>query len=147
MALTERIESDLKAALKASDRLRLSTLRLIKAALKNKEIEKGSTLNDDEVTGLLSSLAKQRKESISEFRKGGRTDLAEKEEAELRILQEYLPQELSPEELDRLIRETISEVSASSPADIGKVMKAIMPKVRGRADGRVVNEMVRAALS
>jgi uncharacterized protein YqeY len=147
MALTERIESDLKAALKASDRLRLSTLRLIKAALKNKEIEKGSTLNDDEVAGLLSSLAKQRKESISEFRKGGRTDLAEKEEAELRILQEYLPQELSPEELDRLIKETISEVSASSTADIGKVMKAIMPKVRGRADGRVVNERVRAALS
>jgi len=147
MTLSERIESDLKTALKDSDRLRLSTLRLIKAAFKNKEIEKGSTLNDDEVTGLLSSLAKQRKESIAEFRKGGRTDLAEKEEAELRIIQEYLPKELSSEELDRLIQETISEVSASTPADIGKVMKAIMPKVRGSADGKVVNEKVRAALS
>ncbi|RMG01049.1 MAG: GatB/YqeY domain-containing protein [Nitrospirae bacterium] len=147
MTLQERIESDLKTALKEKDKPRLSALRLIKAAIKNKEIEKGSPLSDEDLIALLSSLAKQRKESIEEFRRGGREDLAHKEEEELRLLKSYLPEELSKEELTRLVKETITEVGATTAADMGKVMKALMPKVRGRADGKEVSGLVREILS
>lgn len=147
MTLQERIESDLKAALKEKDKPRLSALRLIKAAIKNKEIEKGSPLSEEDLIALLSSLAKQRKESIAEFQRGGREDLVLKEEEELRLLKSYLPEELSKEELTRLVKETINEVGASTTADMGKVMKALMPKVRGRADGKEVSAIVREILS
>jgi len=146
MTLRERIEIDFKAAFKSSDKARLSSLRLIKAALKNREIEKGGELSDEEVIEVLSTLAKQQKESIVEFRKGGRTDLVRKEEAELGVIKEYLPEELPEEEIDRIINECISEVSASSIRDMGRVMKVLMPRIKGRADGKVVNAKVREIL-
>jgi hypothetical protein len=144
--LKERIDADLKAALKASDRLRVSTLRLIKSAIKNREIDKGAPLTDEETIEVLSSLAKQRKEAIEEFNKASRTDLVHKEEEELSVIKAYLPEELSEDELEKIIQDTISEVGALSLKDMGKVMKTIMPKVKGRADGRVVNQKVRELL-
>ncbi|GBE01446.1 MAG TPA: GatB/YqeY domain-containing protein [Nitrospirae bacterium] len=146
MTLRERIEIDFKAAFKSSDKARLSSLRLIKAAFKNREIEKREELSDDEVIEVLSTLAKQQKESIVEFRKGGRTDLVLKEEAELGVIKEYLPEELPEEEIDRMINECISEVSASSISDMGRIMKVLMPRIKGRADGKVVNAKVRKIL-
>ncbi len=144
--LKERIDADLKAALKASDRLRVSTLRLIKSAIKNREIDKGAPLTDEETIEVLSSLAKQRKESIEEFNKASRTDLVHKEEEELSVIKAYLPEELSEDELEKIIQDTIKEVGALSLKDMGRVMKTIMPKVKGRADGRVVNQKVRELL-
>jgi hypothetical protein len=144
--LKERIDADLKAALKASDKIRVSTLRLIKSAIKNLEIERGAPLAEEEIIGVLSSLAKQRKESIEEFKKASRVDLVEREEEELSIIKAYLPEELSEEELEKIIQETIQETGATSLKDMGKVMKTIMPKVKGRADGRVVNQKVRKLL-
>ncbi len=146
MSLTEKIDSDLKAAMKASDKLTLETLRMAKSALKYRQIEKGAPLSDDDVIAVLSTLSKQRRDSVEQFRKGGREDLAQKEEAELGILKGYMPPELSPEELDRLVLQAISESGASGPQDMGKVMRVLMPKVKG-ADGKLVGEKVRAALS
>ena len=146
MTLRERLEIYFKAAFKSSDKARLSSLRLIKAALKNREIEKREELSDDEVIEVLSTLAKQQKESIVEFRKGGRKDLVLKEEAELGVIKEYLPEELPEEEIDRMINECISEVSASSISDMGRIMKVLMPRIKGRADGKVVNAKVRKIL-
>ncbi len=146
MSLLEAIESDLKAAMKASDRLKVATLRMVKASLKNREIDKGAPLTDDDVIGVLSTLAKQRRESITEFERGGRKDLAEREREELAVIQGYLPEQLSEEEIKELVLQAIKETGASSPRDVGKVMKCLMPKVKGRADGRVVNQMVREQL-
>ncbi len=146
MSLTDKIDSDLKAAMKASDKLTLETLRMVKSALKYRQIEKGAPLSDDDVIAVLSTLSKQRRDSVEQFRKGGREDLALKEEAELKVLKGYMPPELSPEELDRLIGQAISESGASGPQDMGKVMRVLMPKVKG-ADGKLVGEKVRAALS
>ncbi|RME68731.1 MAG: GatB/YqeY domain-containing protein [Nitrospirae bacterium] len=145
--LKERIESDLKEAMKASDTLRVSTLRLIKSAIKNKEIDKGGSLGDDEVIQVLSSLVKQRRESVEMYQKAGRKDLAEKEEAEIKIIQSYMPEQLSDEEIREIIAEAIKQTGATSMKDMGKVMKTVMAKVKGRADGKKVNEMVRQALS
>jgi uncharacterized protein YqeY len=146
MSLLTRIEGDLKSAMKASDRIKVSTLRMAKASLKNREIEKGSDLTDDDVIGVLSTIAKQRRESIAEFRKAGRTDLAEAESAELAIIQTYLPEQLSEEELTEIIVKSIEQTGASSLKDLGKVMKTVIPKVKGRADGRLVNQKVRELL-
>lgn len=145
--LKERIDSDLKEAMKASDTLRVSTLRLIKSAIKNKEIEKGEPLGDEEVLQVLSSLIKQRKESVEMYRRAGREDLAEKESSEINIIQAYMPEQLSDEDIQKIITEAINETGASSMKDMGRVMKTVMAKVKGRADGRKVNEMVRQALS
>ncbi len=144
--LLERIEADLKDALKRSDRLKLSVLRMIKASIKNKEIEKGSPLSDEEIISVLTSLSKQRRESIEEFRRAGREELVEKETAELSVLQSYMPEQLSEEELNDMINSAIQESGATSVRDIGKVMKIVMPRVKGRADGKVVNQKVRAIL-
>ena len=146
MSLTEKIDCDLKAAMRASDKLTLETLRGVKSALKYRQIDKGAPLSDDDAIAVLSTLSKQRRDSIEQFRKGGREDLAQKEEAELQILKGYLPPELAPEELDRLIAQSISESGASGPQDMGKVMRILMPKAKG-ADGKLVGEKVRAALS
>ncbi len=146
MSLKERFSSELKDSLKAGDRLKLSTIRLIMASLKNREIEKRGSLSEEEIIDLLVSLSKQRKESIEEFKKGGRQDLVDKETEELKIIEFYLPQQLTPEEIKKIIGETITETGASSPKDIGKVMKVLMPKVKGRADGKLVNEMVKELL-
>lgn len=145
-ALLQALDTALKEALKARDELKTSALRLIKASLKNKEIDKRGPLTDDEITAVLSTLAKQRRESIEQFSAAGRTDLADREQRELELIQSYLPQQLSPEELDRIIGATIAEAGASSPNDMGKVMKLLMPKIKGAADGKVVNQRVKELL-
>ncbi|RMG71146.1 MAG: GatB/YqeY domain-containing protein [Nitrospirae bacterium] len=147
MTIKEKIDSDLKEALKSGDSLSVSILRLLKSAIKNKEIEKSSPLSDEDVLSVLSSQAKQLREAISEYEKAGRHELAEKERKELSVLQRYLPEQLSEEELRKLIAEVIAETGASTPRDMGKVMKTLMPRVKGRADGKVVNQMVKEMLS
>ena len=147
MPLTEKIDEDLRASMKAKDSRRVSTLRLLKAAVKNKEIDKRGPLTAEEVVSVLSSLSKRFKESIELYTGAGRMDLAQKEEAELAVLQSYMPKQLAPEELDGLISGCIAESGAKGEADIGKVMRLLMPKVKGAADGKAVNERVRALLS
>lgn len=146
MSLLQKIDDDLKTAMKASDTVKVSVLRMAKAALKNKEIDQKDALSEDDIRSVFSSLSKRSKESIEQFAKGGREDLADKERQELSVLQTYLPQELTQEELDRIIDEAIRESSAESLKDIGNVMRLVMPRVRGAADGKVVNQRVRALL-
>jgi uncharacterized protein YqeY len=146
MSLQQRLDDDLKAGMKSSDNLKTSVLRMVKAAVKNKQIEKRKELSDEEIISVISTLTKQRRESIDMFSKGAREDLAEKERQELAILQMYLPSQLSPEDLDRIIMEAINESSAEGVKDIGKIMRLIMPRVQGAADGKVVNQRVRELL-
>ncbi len=146
MSLLQKIDDDFKTALKASDTVKVSVLRMAKAALKNKEIDKKDALSEDEIRSVFSTLSKRSKESIEQFARGGREDLVEKERQELSILQTYLPQELTQEELDRIIAEAIRESSAESLKDMGNVMRLVMSRVRGAADGKVVNQRVRALL-
>lgn len=146
MSLLHKLDDDLKTAMKTSDTVKVSVLRMTKAALKNKEIEKQDTLSEDDILSVLSSLSKQRKESIEQFSKGGREDLADKERLELSVLQSYLPKELTQSELDSIINEAIRESSAENLKDIGKVMRLVMPRVRGAADGKNVNQRVRDLL-
>lgn len=142
MSLTSQIDSDLKVAMKSSNKAAISTLRLVKSALKYKQIEKGEDLTDDDVVSVLSSLVKQRRDSIEQYEKAGRDDLATVEKTEIEVIQQYLPSQLSDEEIDAVVRETIAELGASGQKDIGNVMKAVMPKVKGRADGKKVNAAV-----
>ncbi len=147
MHLTEKVNIHITTAMKAKDALRLSTLRMMKAAMMNKGVEKGRDLEDAEVLQVVSSLVKQRRDSIEQFSKAGRTDLAEKETAEIAILEEYLPPAATAEEIDAAIAAAVTETGAASPKDIGKVMKAVMPKLAGQnADGRTINESVRRKL-
>lgn len=147
MYLLEKIDSDLRTAMKSSDRVAVLTLRNIKSAVRNREIEKGGKLSDEEICSVLSTLAKQRKESMEQFSRGGRDDLVESEKAELSVLQKYLPKQIPEKELLQLIGDTIRETGATGTKDIGKVMKSVMPKVRGRADGKVVNREVSRLLA
>jgi uncharacterized protein YqeY len=142
MGFADTIGNDLKTAMKAGDKIALEVLRMLKSELKYKEIELGRDLNDEDYLSVLSSAAKRRREAITEFKKGGRDDLANKESAELDIINKYLPQQLSDTEIEKIVDEVIAEVQATTPADIGKVMKAVMPRVKGRADGRKINEIV-----
>ena len=148
MTLNEQIAADLTAAMKAKDTARLSALRMLKAAVMNKGmVEKGRDLNDAEVLQVVASLVKQRRDSIDQFAKAGRTDLVEKETGEIAILEHYLPPAVSADEIDAAVAEAIAETGASSPKDMGKVMKAVMPKLSGKnVDGRTVNEAVRRKL-
>lgn len=146
MSLLQRLDDELKAALKGADRVRLSVIRMLKAAIKNQQIEKGRELTDDEILAVVSTLAKQRRESIDQFSKGGREDLVQQERNELAILQSYLPEQLSPEELDRIILDAINESSAKDEKEIGKIMRVLMPRVKGVADGKVVNARVKELL-
>lgn len=146
MSLLRRFDDDLKEAMKAAKAIKVSTLRMVKAAVKNKQIEKGGELTDDEITAVLSSMIKQRRESFELYAKAGRKDLSDKEEEEIAILQSYLPRQLSPDEIDRLIRDAIEESSAKGPQDMGKVMRVLMPRIKGVADGKYVNERVRMLL-
>ena len=147
MSLSETVNTDITAAMKARDASRLSALRMLKAAVMNKGVEKGRDLDDAEVLQVIASLVKQRRDSIEQFSKAGRTDLVEKETAELNILQAYLPAGATPEEINAAVAEAIAETGASSPKDMGKVMKAVMPKLAGKnADGKAVNEAVRRTL-
>lgn len=147
MSLLERIDRDLKEALRAREALRLSVLRMLKNALQNKAIEKGQdTLSETEGFETVSKLIKQRRESVEAFRKGGRPELADKESREVEILKAYLPPALSEEELKTLVREAAEAVGARDLSAMGRVMKAVMPKVAGRADGQAVSRVVREQL-
>jgi uncharacterized protein len=147
MSMNDRVGADMTAAMKARDTARLSALRMLKAAVMNKGVEKGRDLDDAEVLQVIASLVKQRRDSIEQFSKAGRTDLVDKETGELNVLQAYLPAGATPEEINAAVAEAISDTGASSPKDMGKVMKAVMPKLAGKnADGKAVNEAVRRLL-
>ena len=147
MGLKEQITSDMTAAMKASDKARTSTLRMVKAALQNREIEKGDALDDDELMKLLRSLVKQRRDSVEQYEKGGRQDLVDKEKAEIEVIEGYLPQAASREEIEEAVAAAIAETGATSMKDIGKVMKATQASLAGKnADGRTVSELVKAKL-
>lgn len=147
MTFKEKIDQDMVVAAKAKDKMTLSTLRLIKTALHNREIDLKRELNDTEFLQTLSSMVKQRKDSIEQFARGGRTDLVEKEEAELKIIHAFMPEQMSEEDILREIRKAIDETGALSVKDMGKVMKVLMPKLTGKADGKLLGEKVKAALS
>jgi uncharacterized protein len=147
MTMNERIAADLTSAMKARDAARLSALRMLKAAVMNRGVEKGRDLDDAEVLQVVSSLVKQRRDSIEQFSKAGRSDLVDKETGEINVLEQYLPPAASAEEIDAAVAAAIAESGATSPKDMGKVMKAVMPKLAGKnADGRAVNEAVRRKL-
>ncbi len=146
MGLREKIDADVKDALKAGAKEKLSTLRMLNAALKNKQIDKRRSLTEEEVVETVRSLIKQRKDSIEQFAKGGRQDLVDKETAEVVVLEAYLPQQLSREELDVMVRDAVAQTGAQGARDMGKVMKALIPMVGGRADGKLVSELVKNAL-
>ena len=147
MSLKEKLVADMKERMKAKDAPALDCIRMVLAAIKNKELEKRAELADADVMAVLQTLAKQRQESIDMYRQGNRPELATKEEAEQKLIQSYLPQQLSDGELAKLVAEAIAETGAAKPADMGRVMKALQPKVAGRADGRRVSEAVKKALA
>jgi uncharacterized protein YqeY len=148
MSLSERLTEDMKAAMKAgpAGKLRLDTIRFIKAALKNAEIDKKAPLTDEDILGVITKQVKQLKDSIAEFEKGGRQDLVAKAQAELEVLTSYLPQPLSADEVRELARQVIAEVGAQGPKDMGKVMGPLVARTKGRADGKLVNQIVKELL-
>ncbi len=147
MELKAEIQEAVKTAMKSGDKIALSTLRLLLSAVHNEEIHQRKELTATEIQKTIATLAKQRNESIALFRKGGREELAQKEEAELRILQKYLPPTLNEQELRDLIQQSIGELGAKGVEDLGRVMKQVMPRVAGRSDGKRVNELARELLS
>ena len=147
MSLKEEISSQMKEAMKARDQVKVACLRMAMAGIKNREIEIKGEADDAECIKVLTKLAKQRNESIEMYRKGGREELAEKEAGELTIIESFLPEAMGEDELAKLVSETIAEVEAAGPKDLGKVMKAIGPKIAGRADGRAVSESVKVELA
>ncbi|MCL2669538.1 MAG: GatB/YqeY domain-containing protein [Syntrophaceae bacterium] len=147
MSFKEKINQDTVSAAKAQDKLRLSALRMLKSALHNREIELKRELQELEFLQLIASMVKQRKDSIEQFAKGGRNDLVEKEEAELKVIEAFLPAQLSEADVDAAIGAAIEEAGATGIRDMGKVMKALMPKVTGKADGKWVGDKVKARLS
>jgi uncharacterized protein len=147
MTFLDRINEDLKAAMKGRDSDRLSTLRMVKTALKNREIDKMEALTDEEAIKVLQSLVKQRRDSIEQYQKAGRIELAEKETAEIKVIEEYLPAALDDAAIARVVEETIVETGASSMKDMGAVMKAVMAKLAGQTvDGKAVNQIVKSKL-
>lgn len=147
VALAERFDEAIKQAMKAHEKRRLSTLRMMKSSLRNEAIAQGRELSEDEELSVLSRELKQRKDSLQEYEKAGRDDLASGEREEIEVIEAYMPEPLSDEELETLIRETIDDVGATQKSDMGNVMSAIMPKVKGKADGGKVNKLVQAHLS
>jgi uncharacterized protein YqeY len=147
MSLLAKIDEDLVKALKAGEKVKATVLRGLKSDFKYKKIDLGRELTDEDCIGVLSTVAKKIKDSIEQFEKGGREDLVEKEENELEIVQAYLPQQLGEEELRKIIEETIKETGATSPQQMGLVMKAVMPKTKGRADGKLVSKLTTELLA
>ena len=147
MSLLDNIDKDLAQALKGGDRKKVTVLRGLKSDLKYKRIDKGDELTDADAIDVLSSAAKQRRDSIEQYRAGNRDDLADQEQYELELIQGYLPEQLDEEKLRQIVANVIAEVGAESPADLGKVMKAVMPKVKGQADGKQVNKIAAEILS
>lgn len=146
MTIKERIQDDLKAAMKAGDTRRREALRLLTAAFKQAEVDRRVTLSDEDVIDLLVAEAKKRRESIDEMTRAGRQALAEQEQFELAVIESYLPRQLDEAEIERIVEEVIAETGAASARDIGQVMRVVMPRVRGQADGKLVNEIVRRRL-
>jgi uncharacterized protein YqeY len=148
MSQKDQIVADLTAAMKAKDAARTSTLRMLKAAIVNRQIEKGGELDDEEITKLLRSQVKQRRDSVEQYQKASRQDLADKETAEIEVIEGYLPQAASQEEIDQSVAEAIAETGATSMKEMGAVMKAAMNRLAGKnADGRLVSEAVKKKLS
>ena len=147
MGLEERLVDEMKQAMRSSDKVRLSTIRMIRTAVKNKEIELRKKLDDEEIQRVIQGMLRRTEESIEQFRLGGRMDLVDKESQEGDILKSYLPQALSAEEILKIIDESIQETQASSLKELGKVMKSVMPKLTGKADGKVINQLVKEKLS
>src|SRR5512136_463100 len=147
MDLDERLVDEMKQAMRSSDKVRLSTIRMIRTAVKNKEIELRKKLDDEEIQKVIQGMLRRNEESIEQFRLGGRMDLVDKESQEGDILKSYLPQALSTEEILKVIDESIQETQASSLKDLGKVMKSVMLKLTGKADGKVINQLVKERLS
>ncbi|HTP50104.1 MAG TPA: GatB/YqeY domain-containing protein [Anaeromyxobacteraceae bacterium] len=147
MALREKLDEDLKAAMRERDQVKLSTVRMLKSAIKYREIELMKTLDDAGIQAVIASEIKRRRDSVEQYKAGNRQDLADKEEAEMRILQAYLPQQLSQAELEAKVNEVIGRVGAKGPKDMGAVMKALLPEVQGRADGKTVSDLVKQRLA
>ncbi len=147
MDINVKLNEEIAVAAKAKDKIRLSAIRMLKTTLHNKEIDLMRPLNESEILQILSVIVKQRKDSIEQFAKGGRNDLVEKEEAELKVVQEFLPAQMSAEEVEGVIKKAIAEAGAVSVKDMGKVMKILMPQLTGKADGKIVGEKVKAFLS
>lgn len=147
MTIKEQLDAAMKDAMRAKDSLTLNAIRMVKTAVKNKEIELITQLDDQGVIGVMSTLAKQRKESAVAFREGNRLELAEKEEKELQVILTFLPQQMDEAAIKAIIEEVVAEVGATSAKDMGKVMKVLTPKTTGRADGRLVSELVKARLA
>lgn len=141
MTISERIDNDIKEAMKSGQKDRLTVLRGLKSDIKYKLIDKGSPLSEEETVAVLMSNAKKVKDSIDQFRAGGRTDLVDKEEFGLKVIQDYLPEQMSEDKLRDIIQATITEIGADSAAKVGLVMKAVLPKVKGQADGKLVNRI------
>jgi len=148
MSLTKQVVADLTAAMKAQDANRTSTLRMVKAAMMNRQIEKGSELDDDDMQKLLRSLVKQRRDSIEQYEKAGRQELVDKEKAEIEVIETYLPQAASRDEIEQAVAAAIAETGASSMKDMGRVMKSVQAALAGKnADGKLVSEVVKAKLN
>ena len=149
MSLKDKLSEDMKQAMKDKEagKLRLSVIRMVRASIKNAEIDRKKELSDEEVLDVLAKEVKMRRDSLEEFRKGNRPDLVAGLEQEIAILMDYLPQQLSDEEVRVLVAAAVAETGAAGPKDMGKVMAALMPKVKGRADGKLVNSLVKEALS
>ena len=147
MSIVEKLDQDIIVAMKSGDKFKVTVLRTLKSDLKNEHINKGTPLTDDVVIGVLSSSAKRRRDSIEQFRNAGRNDLVDKETAELAILTTYLPEQMSEADVRVLVAEAIAETGADSPQKAGLVMKVLMPKVKGKADGKMVNRLVSEMLA
>jgi uncharacterized protein YqeY len=147
MALREKLDEDLKSAMRAKDSLRMNTVRALKSAIKYREIELMKPLDDAGILGVMATEIKRRRDSVEQYRAGNRADLADKEESEIKILQEFLPQQLTQEEVEAKVAEAVTRVGAQGPKDMGAVMKALLPEVQGRADGKVVSELVKRRLA
>ena len=147
MNLEEKLLEEMKEAMKTNDKIRLSTIRMIRSSSKNKEIELRRKLEDEDILKVIQGMVRKGEESIEQFQAGGRNDLVEKEKREMEILKSFLPQPIRQEEIIKIIDETIPETQASSLKDLGKVMKAILPKLGGKADGKVINQLVKERLS
>ena len=146
MSLKQKLQEDLKSSMKNKDAIKKSVITLIRASIKQYEVDNRVELEDDEIVDLIAKQLKQTRDSREEFLKAGREDLVSKAEAEIEVLKEYLPQQLSEEELNKIVISTISEVGATSMKDMKKIMTSIMPKVKGRADGKLINELVKKNL-
>jgi len=147
MGLLEKIDQDFKSALKNKNEVVVSCLRMLKSSLKNKQVELGHSLSDEEIQKVIASMIRKGKEAVEEFKNGGREDLALKEEQEIKILYQYLPEQLSSDEIERILKEIIQEVSAQGPRDMGKVMKLAMSRMAGKAQGKEVSEIAKKLLS